>query len=112
TSLYRPSVLNYRHDHRSLPPFPTRRSSDLNTKFLLNALALNVADFARLFPNMAGQTFAFEDTGTWMTDWTLFFWAWWIAFASFRSEEHTSELQSRFDLVCRLLLEKKNMTRQ
>src|SRR5699024_12394259 len=32
------------------------------------------------------------------------------AFASItkpRSEEHTSELQSRFDLVCRLLLEKK-----
>src|SRR5699024_12362254 len=27
-----------------------------------------------------------------------------------RSEEHTSELQSRFDLVCRLLLEKKNNT--
>src|SRR5699024_12399979 len=26
---------------------------------------------------------------------------------SARSEEHTSELQSRFDLVCRLLLEKK-----
>src|SRR5699024_12125203 len=26
----------------------------------------------------------------------------------YRSEEHTSELQSRFDLVCRLLLEKKN----
>src|SRR5437868_11388119 len=25
-----------------------------------------------------------------------------------RSEEHTSELQSRFDLVCRLLLEKNN----
>src|SRR5690349_22808140 len=27
-----------------------------------------------------------------------------------RSEEHTSELQSRRDLVCRLLLEKKNKT--
>src|SRR5690349_23933465 len=27
-----------------------------------------------------------------------------------RSEEHTSELQSRRDLVCRLLLEKKNPT--
>src|SRR5690349_22208579 len=27
-----------------------------------------------------------------------------------RSEEHTSELQSRRDLVCRLLLEKKNTT--
>src|SRR5699024_11603077 len=30
----------------------------------------------------------------------------------FRSEEHTSELQSRFDLVCRLLLEKKKKTNQ
>src|SRR5699024_6086233 len=29
---------------------------------------------------------------------------------SLRSEEHTSELQSRFDLVCRLLLEKKKPT--
>src|SRR5699024_11349196 len=29
-------------------------------------------------------------------------------FTHARSEEHTSELQSRFDLVCRLLLEKKN----
>src|SRR5207249_9704282 len=28
-----------------------------------------------------------------------------------RSEEHTSELQSRFDLVCRLLLEKKKDAR-
>src|SRR5699024_11736331 len=28
-----------------------------------------------------------------------------------RSEEHTSELQSRFDLVCRLLLEKKKVIR-
>src|SRR2546429_5829312 len=29
-----------------------------------------------------------------------------------RSEEHTSELQSRLHLVCRLLLEKKNYTRR
>src|SRR5699024_11277642 len=29
-----------------------------------------------------------------------------------RSEQHTSELQSRFDLVCRLLLEKKKRTRR
>src|SRR5690349_22772721 len=38
--------------------------------------------------------------------------SWWLvaaAVAAFgRSEEHTSELQSRRDLVCRLLLEKKN----
>src|SRR5687768_17980589 len=31
---------------------------------------------------------------------------------SMRSEEHTSELQSRLHLVCRLLLEKKNITYQ
>src|SRR5437868_14452560 len=30
-----------------------------------------------------------------------------VAGVTMRSEEHTSELQSRFDLVCRLLLEKK-----
>src|SRR5438132_8235697 len=29
-----------------------------------------------------------------------------------RSEEHTSELQSHSDLVCRLLLEKKKITKQ
>src|SRR5438094_7725931 len=34
--------------------------------------------------------------------WRLAAWTWW-----FRSEEHTSELQSPYDLVCRLLLEKK-----
>src|SRR5437868_12128300 len=31
----------------------------------------------------------------------------WVRPPDLRSEEHTSELQSRFDLVCRLLLEKK-----
>src|SRR5207249_7275357 len=30
-----------------------------------------------------------------------------LLIAAWRSEEHTSELQSRFDIVCRLLLEKK-----
>src|SRR5689334_25123863 len=30
-----------------------------------------------------------------------------VVYASTRSEEHTSELQSQFHLVCRLLLEKK-----
>src|SRR5699024_11901349 len=36
----------------------------------------------------------------------------WLNKAQYRSEEHTSELQSRFDLVCRLLLEKKKKTRE
>src|SRR5690349_22987752 len=33
-----------------------------------------------------------------------------LALLALRSEEHTSELQSRRDLVCRLLLEKKKKT--
>src|SRR5687768_18105078 len=33
-------------------------------------------------------------------------------YALFRSEEHTSELQSRLHLVCRLLLEKKKQNQQ
>src|SRR5207249_1377911 len=37
------------------------------------------------------------------------FWIVGIALIASRSEEHTSELQSRFDLVCRLLLEKKKI---
>src|SRR6266571_2348818 len=34
-------------------------------------------------------------------------WAWSCAIRQWRSEEHTSELQSHVNLVCRLLLEKK-----
>src|SRR5437867_8444384 len=33
---------------------------------------------------------------------------WWVHLSAIRSEEHTSELQSPYDLVCRLLLETKN----
>src|SRR2546430_9770254 len=34
-------------------------------------------------------------------------WNWTVLACAFRSEEHTSELQSQSNLVCRLLLEKK-----
>src|SRR2546430_10911455 len=34
-----------------------------------------------------------------------------VSLLEIRSEEHTSELQSQSNLVCRLLLEKKNATR-
>src|SRR5690625_5921283 len=41
----------------------------------------------------------------------LFFTVCFLVLVIVRSEEHTSELQSRGHLVCRLLLEKKNNTR-
>ena len=61
------------------------------THHLLNALVQNVGDFFSRFPGMMMNTFAYND-GTadypadqWMADWTLFFWAWWIAWAPFVS---------------------------
>lgn len=53
------------------------------TSFLLNAIVLNVGDFVRLFPEMTMQTFAFQDNGDWLSTWTLFFWAWWVAWTAF-----------------------------
>lgn len=53
------------------------------TSFLLNAVVMNVGDFIRTFPAKTLETFAFTDTQEWMNLWTLFFWAWWVAWASF-----------------------------
>src|SRR5699024_11518888 len=59
---------------------------------LIDEMSLGLATvvFMRLLPIV--QQFAENGVGELLHD---------------RSEEHTSELQSRFDLVCRLLLEKK-----
>src|SRR5436190_15587595 len=56
----------------------------------------NRSDF--LCPNKEEHIFG---AGSEMTDWAE------VPGYGYRSEEHTSELQSHSDLVCRLLLEKK-----
>jgi choline/glycine/proline betaine transport protein len=53
------------------------------TIFLLNALVLNIGDFVTSFTGLTMQTFAFDRPTGWLNAWTLFFWAWWIAWASF-----------------------------
>jgi choline/glycine/proline betaine transport protein len=53
------------------------------TTFLLNGLVLNIGDFVSSFPGLTMQTFAFERPVEWLNAWTLFFWAWWIAWAAF-----------------------------
>src|SRR5207249_11550923 len=63
------------------------------------ALACGLAREYRIAP---GETVAI--IGNPCPEWTI---ADLATVHSGRSEEHTSELQSRFDLVCRLLLEKK-----
>src|SRR5439155_25175582 len=74
-------------DHRDLHSFPTRRSSDLNE---LNGRSAWPSGFSR-------RTFDVEEMKPNGVD----------SEGNQRSEEHTSELQSRGHLVCRLLLEKK-----
>src|SRR5690625_5711926 len=65
-------------------PFPTRRSSDLPAMHGTNQ-AQPTAGARPTWPEVSGV----------------------LSRATARSEEHTSELQSRGHLVCRLLLEKK-----
>jgi choline/glycine/proline betaine transport protein len=53
------------------------------TQYLLNALVQSIGDFVTGFPGMTMETFAHDPKPDWMSLWTLFFWAWWIAWASF-----------------------------
>jgi choline/glycine/proline betaine transport protein len=53
------------------------------TVFLLNALVLNVGDFVSSFPGLTMQTFAYDPPAEWLSAWTIFFWAWWTAWAAF-----------------------------
>jgi len=54
-----------------------------DTEFLLNALVLNVGDYINRFVGMTLNSFAFDRPTEWMNSWTLFFWAWWVAWAPF-----------------------------
>src|SRR5699024_11327879 len=95
-------------DHPSLSSFPTRLSSDLqrlfHSKFFSHKSSLGDFLIFRLFrgdklslPVLRGSEPC--DKYRSLTPGTL------LPVSVPRSEEHTSELQSRFDLVCRLLLE-------
>ncbi|WP_459611515.1 choline BCCT transporter BetT [Corynebacterium urogenitale] len=57
------------------------------TAFLFDALVMNIGDYISRFPGMTMDTFAYaEDPAAiseWMGGWTLFFWAWWVAWAPF-----------------------------
>ncbi|HGN1705304.1 TPA: choline transporter [Providencia rettgeri] len=54
-----------------------------DTEFLLNALVLNVGDYTNRFMGMTLNSFAFDRPTDWMNSWTLFFWAWWVAWSPF-----------------------------
>ncbi len=53
------------------------------TVFLLNAVVTNIGDYVSGFAGTTLDTFAFDRPTDWLNAWTLFFWAWWIAWAAF-----------------------------
>src|SRR5699024_12694786 len=83
----------------ALPSFPTRRSSDLH----LLRIALTRAYSVRV--PRPRQSFSYRVLISQLALVVVT-----LALVTGRSEEHTSELQSRFELVCRLLLEKKKQS--
>src|SRR5690606_41946977 len=91
--------------HCSLHSFPTRRSSDLAGVYAANQLFATLDTTLRRLPITSDLTAILADTVGFIRQLPHELVA---AFRStLRSEEHTSELQSRENLVCRLLLEKK-----
>src|SRR5690606_41347818 len=95
--------LYYPASFQILLSFPTRRSSDLALRIGLSAPIRNTAALFRASDIEAvlppSKTPSIVASG-------IVFLASWVRYI-IRSEEHTSELQSRENLVCRLLLEKK-----
>src|SRR5687768_18603359 len=92
-------VCSWYCNHRDLHSFPTRRSSDLDTRVQLRVWCTSRRyGIGRRAP--AGLH--------WERDMRRSAYLLVAAVGlTIRSEEHTSELQSRLHLVCRLLLEKK-----
>src|SRR5207302_3257997 len=95
--------------HRLLPSFPTRRSSDLAAPVLVLRLIVerDVAAHDREVERAASFGHALEAADELAHDLGPV-----RRLPPRRSEEHTSELQSRENLVCRLLLEKKKKKKE
>src|SRR5690625_6068764 len=87
------------NNHRDLHSFPTRRSSDLDFCIPNNLVKSQICSMYMMVSLICFNGICFSvkrKRGIVNSS------------GNSRSEEHTSELQSRGHLVCRLLLEKKN----
>lgn len=51
--------------------------------YLFDGIVTNIGDSISSFPSLALDTFAYDRPDAWLNGWTLFFWAWWIAWAPF-----------------------------
>src|SRR5206468_11880179 len=87
----------YPQDTAALPTHPLSLHDALPICFIASSGSAETArtSYCTSMRSSASSAMAGSSAATAATGW--------------RSEEHTSELQSRADLVCRLLLEKKNV---
>ncbi|CAM3534432.1 BCCT family transporter [Arcobacter aquimarinus] len=53
------------------------------TFFLLNTLIQNIGSYLSNIVFMTFNQYSYDTTSSWMSSWTLFYWAWWIAWAPF-----------------------------
>src|SRR5205085_6118910 len=107
------SFILFRHStcpHKALPSFPTRRSSDLSSDLYHRKSPYTPACEHPRAPRLSrgsarGSHARWMEPAAWLSNQRHN--ERWDAQSATRSEEHTSELQSQSNLVCRLLLEKK-----
>ncbi|MGC1330575.1 MULTISPECIES: choline transporter BetT [unclassified Pseudomonas] len=53
------------------------------TQHLLTTLIQNVGDYLGALPTKSFDVYAYDKPSDWLGNWTVFYWAWWIAWAPF-----------------------------
>ncbi|MFJ4372598.1 choline transporter BetT [Pseudomonas japonica] len=53
------------------------------TQHLFNTLIQNLGDYLAVLPRKSFDVYAYDGANDWLGNWTVFYWAWWIAWAPF-----------------------------
>ena len=53
------------------------------TLFILNVIPTAVGSYIEFLPQMAARTASDSDVSSWLSSWTVFYWAWWISWSPF-----------------------------
>ncbi len=53
------------------------------TQYLLTTLIQNVGDYLGALPSKSFDVYAYNEPSDWLGNWTVFYWAWWIAWSPF-----------------------------